>query len=118
MLVDFSAVANCIVGFGGTCLEKPEGSETKKLILGQGIDLPFVTLKLVRGTTALEVNAPPDHYSVLGIMFRFIGMYKPLCLTFWQSVQWHRAAKYVSASMLLALDVSWFEQLIYLQRRK
>lgn len=31
----------------------------------QGVDLPFVTLKLVRGTTAFEVNAPPDHYSAL-----------------------------------------------------
>lgn len=63
MLIDFSTVANCIVGIGGSCVERREASETKKLILGQGVDLPFVTLRLVRGTTALEVNAPPDHYS-------------------------------------------------------
>lgn len=65
MLIDFSTITKCIVGIGGTCLERWEGSETEKLILVQGVDLPFVTLKLVRGTTALEVNAPPDHYSTL-----------------------------------------------------
>lgn len=92
MLIDFSTVTNCIVGIGGTCLKKREGSETKKLILVQGEDLPFVTLRLVRGTTALEVNAPPDHYSALEIMFRFLGI-SVLCVTFWQSVQWHRAAR-------------------------
>lgn len=86
MLIDFSTVANCIVGSGGPYVERREASKTKKLILGQGVDLPFVTLRLVRGTTALEVNAPPDHYLALEIMFRFIGI-SVLYVTFWQSVQ-------------------------------
>ena len=33
-----------------------------------GRDLPLVTLTLVRGTTALEVNAPPVHYLELGLV--------------------------------------------------
>jgi hypothetical protein len=34
-----------------------------------GVDLPFVNLTLVRGTTMLEVNAPPVHYLVLETIF-------------------------------------------------
>ena len=71
MLVDFARVTDDIVGGGGSWRRTNDGIRGD-IRVGQEEDrrggwvekcIPLVTLKLVRGTTALEVKAPPAHYN-------------------------------------------------------
>lgn len=82
------------------------------------MQLPFVTLKLARGTTALEVNAPPDHYLVLDVM---VNAHRHICI----SLGFHLLAVVAVAQgghIRVGQDVvsfgCGFDQLIYLQRCK
>lgn len=103
MLVDLAAVPLDIVGAWGS-YRKGIGRQTVDVELDEWESLPLVTFKLARGTTALEVNAPPVHYSELE-SFDFLGETQEL-LTFWQSVQWQSADKYSSTITQLAPTIS------------
>lgn len=103
MLVGLAAVALGIVGAWGSYM-KGIGRQTVDVELDEWESLPLVTFKLARGTTALEVNAPPVHYSELEPFSLLEGIQVPL--TFWQSVQWQSADKYSSTITQLAPTIS------------
>lgn len=69
MLVDFARGTDDIVGGGGSWRRTSDEirgdirvGEEEERRGWMGKCIPLVTLKLVRGTTALEVKAPPAHY--------------------------------------------------------
>jgi hypothetical protein len=73
VLVDLAGGADDVVGGGGSCGKEGMGLDGALVMRivgrkgteggreGYNVGLPLVTLKLVRGTTALEVKAPPVH---------------------------------------------------------
>lgn len=54
-----------------------------------------MNFRLLRGTTALEVKAPPVHFFMLISLWDSMGESYGVH-TFWQSVQWQRALIYSS----------------------
>lgn len=103
MLVGLATVTLGIVGAWGSYMKGIE-RQNMDVELDEWESLPLVTFKLARGTTALEVNAPPVHYSELESFSLLEGVQD--LLTFWQSVQWQSADKYSSTITQLAPMIS------------
>lgn len=73
MLIDLAAVAHGIIGIWSSCVE--EGSEKRTMLRAGYINhLPLVTVTLLRGTTALEVNAPPVHCLLLEDLIAVVSL--------------------------------------------